>query len=136
MTAKCGCADTYCERCRPDVKMTMVTPGTEATGHREQWQPGDSAYFEYRCTESPESEHAQVWRRSHQPVTVLGINDRDAWPGSTFAERGAEGVPDTYRVRWPDGFEYSAFEYELLTGPQWYIRPDPPAYLRENRGTS
>jgi len=92
---------------------------------REQWLPGDEAYFEYHCTEAHESAHAEWWYRSHQKIIVLGETDHDGWPGSTFRERAEASQPKVYSVRWPDGFEGAVFEDELLTSPSGYSRPEP-----------
>lgn len=96
------------------------------TGHREQWQPGDTAWFEYHCLEAAESPDAPVWYRSHQRVTVLSLDRNDAPASSTFTERSTDGTPYTYRVRFSDGLEWDVFEDELFTGPEHFQRPDPP----------
>jgi uncharacterized protein (DUF1810 family) len=103
-------------------------------GYRERWQPGDRAFFEYHCNQAHDSAHAQWWYRSHQPVTVVGIvhesptpDDGGSW---TFLDRGEEGSPHIYRVRWDDGSEGDVFEDELLTAPEHkdqtgYFAPPP-----------
>jgi hypothetical protein len=105
-------------------------------GVREQWREGERAYFEYHCLESDESGDAPAWYHSHQQVTVLGEAPSDAWEGSTYQERNEEGLSRMYRVRFDDGLEWDVFEDELLTGPQFYERPDPPRggplYVREH----
>ncbi len=95
-------------------------------GVREAWQPGARAWFEYHYRESPESSDAELWYRSHQQVTVLGRGRDEDWPG-TFADRAGAGCPDVYAVRFADGYEGTVSEDELLTGPEHYQRPDPPA---------
>lgn len=102
-------------------------------GTRESWEPGETAHYEYHCLESPESSDAHLWRRSHQPVTVLHRNEGE--PGAekmTKTERGEEGIPFTYRVRFPDGHEGDAWEDELMTHPRHWYRPDPPRTAARN----
>jgi hypothetical protein len=86
--------------------------------------PGRAGFFEYHCFESTKSHDAALWLRSHQPVTVLAISEPGV--GETPEERGNEGCPRVYRVRFADGFEADAFEDEVLTSPAQYTRPDPP----------
>lgn len=103
------------------------------SGHRDHWEPGSKAHFEYRCYEGHDSGDAQAWYRSHRPVTILGPeHDNEAWhkdwDDEGFAGRGAEGMARSYRVKHDtDGFEHSAWEDELLTHPKHFVRPDPPA---------
>lgn len=94
---------------------------------REAWQPGETAWFEYHCNESPDSAHAEWWYRSQEQVTVLGEADHDGWEGSTFADRAEAAQPKVYKIRWADGFEGDVFEDELLTSPAGFERPAPPA---------
>ena len=100
-------------------------------GHRENWEPGSRAHFEYHCLESHDSADAQAWYRSHRPVTVLQRNwaDEDANDavGLSFEERRDEGYPATYRVRHDDGFEHVAFEDELYVSDAHFRRPAPPS---------
>ena len=92
---------------------------------RERWAPGETAWFEYHCWESPESNDAPAWYRSHQRVTVLSLQENDG-AGMTRAERDDAATPFTYTVRFPDGLEWCAIEDELSdTQEDWY-RPDPP----------
>lgn len=99
--------------------------------NREEWKPGDRAWFEYHCFESPESADAEAWYRSHQRVTVLGLDPNGEWADGlegTAQKRADEwATPATYRVRWADGFEYAVFEDELSTSKDDWHRPDPPA---------
>lgn len=99
---------------------------------REEWAPGDAAYFEYHCLESPESGDAPAWYHSHQRVTVLKESTSDGFL-STFAERAEAGEPKVYRVRFPDGLEWDAFEDELTTSELDYYRPDPPSIPRSSK---
>lgn len=107
---------------------------------REGWRPGDVAYFEYHCWESPDSSDAEAWYRSHQPVTVLGANLDDekanGVEGLTMAERADAGAPRTYQVQWGDGYVYTAWEDELLTSPAGFERPAPPSPPSPRRLTS
>jgi uncharacterized protein YgiM (DUF1202 family) len=94
---------------------------------KDQWQPGETAHFEYHCLQSPESSDAEAWYRSHQPVTVLHEEDTDGRDfGGTLLERSEEGLPKSYKVRFPDGHEHSAFEDELLTDPKFFIAENGP----------
>jgi len=79
---------------------------------RKRWTPGDRAWFEYHCWESPESYDAPAWYRSHQFVTILEVEENDG-TGLTRAERDECALSFTYTVRFPDGLEWCAFEDEL-----------------------
>ena len=92
---------------------------------REHWNPGERAWFEYHCNESHASAHAEVWYRSHQRVSVLEMNE--AGEGETALDRGENGCPRCYRVRWDDGFEFDVFEDELTTSRADFHRHAPPA---------
>ena len=94
---------------------------------REEWLPGERAWFEYHCWESDESADAEIWYRSHQMVTIITLNEHDA--GDMIrAERDKEGLPYTYRVGFDDGTEWDVWEDELSeTVDEWY-RPDPPSH--------
>lgn len=106
---------------------------TEATpqGVREEWAPGETAWFEYACLESHESSDAELWYHSHQQVVVLGRAEADGWDdyyaGSTFRERMEDGAPRAYTVRFVDGLEYTAMEDELVESVVFFHRPDPPS---------
>jgi hypothetical protein len=113
-----------------NVSMTFTggggsSGGTPDGGLREAWQPGDLAWYEYRCLESDDSGDAALWHRSHQQVTVLGRGADEDF-GGTLTERAEACCPNVYQVRFPDGCEGTAWEDELLTGPEHYERPDPP----------
>jgi hypothetical protein len=92
---------------------------------RERWHGGQTALFEYHCNESHDSAHAEVWYRSHQPVTVLKMTEPGM--GETYIERGENGSPRCYRVRWADGYRFEVFEDELTDSAEDWHRPDPPA---------
>jgi hypothetical protein len=105
-----------------------MSPSVEVEfGLREQWSPGEIAWFEYHCFESPSSVDAALWYHSHQKVEVLAEAVTDAWAGSTYLERAEACMLKVYCLRFADGFEGEAFEDELLIDPSWYERPDPPA---------
>ena len=95
-------------------------------GCKEEWQSGEQPHFEYHCLESDESGDAPLWHRSHQQVQVLHRNEPEKGTPATFSERGEEGMPHTYRVRFGDGHEGDVFEDELVTHPRHFYRPDPP----------
>lgn len=96
--------------------------------NRENWLPGEVAWFEYHCNESLDSTDARAWLRSHQRVTIVGRDPSrdDAWEGSSIDERIEEGCQKVYRVRFVDGLEWDAFEDELMSDCADFERPDPP----------
>lgn len=98
---------------------------------QEYWTPGDVAWFEYHCNESADSDDAPAWYHSHQQVTVLSRDEPDSAAAKTAAERGEDGVPWAYRVRFADGLEWTALEDELLTGTEGFWRPAPPTLVRD-----
>jgi hypothetical protein len=95
---------------------------------RDDWQPGDAAWFEYHCQESDDSSDAELWHRSHQQVTVTGPLETDpaAEGMSSYDERCEASLIGVYPVLFADGHQGHAWEDELLTGPEHYVRPDPP----------
>lgn len=104
----------------------------EDEGRKQRWEPGERAHYEYHCYESPESQDADLWYRSHRPVTV-GERDTNGAPESWSAEHRSEGGnPHTYKIRFDDGHEGTAFEDELLVHPKHYSRPDPPSMPKES----
>lgn len=106
--------------------MSAIHATCPATG--AVFDPGDVLWFEYHCNESHDSPDAPVWLRSHQQVTVLSLDDADSVLAElpTLTEREDEGRPLVYRVRFPDGLEWSAFEDELVIDRAEFCRPDPP----------
>lgn len=96
------------------------------------WLPGQRAWFEYHCWESPESNDAEVWYHSHQQVTVLERHVNDG-AGMSWAGRMEAGQPYTYTVRFDDGLEWGVFEDELTNDPNDWYRPDPPRTCRVTR---
>lgn len=111
----------------------VVETASVAPYNRDFWEAGDTAYFEYHCFESSESSDAALWHRSHEPVTIVrhcGPEDHDPCLRAdqpTIIERGEDGSPCLYRVRFAGGAEYDVFEDELLTDPAGYERPNPPS---------
>lgn len=106
----------------------MVSPTTATVApsyNKDGWKTGEVAEFEYHCLEKPESADAPVWYRSHQQVKVLGEGESEGHCG-TLAERGVEGTPLTYKVKFADGLEWTVFEDELMTSREGFFRPDPP----------
>lgn len=105
----------------------------------DDWPAGSTAWYEYHCWESFGSTDASLWLRSHQPVTILGpCLDDDGWTLAddnlaTLTDRLDAGQPRTYRVRFPDGYEATVFEDELLTDRTHATRPDPPAVRSHRR---
>lgn len=96
--------------------------------YKEQWNPGETAYFEYQCFESEESCDAELWYHSHQPVTVIREEEEHDGHGLTLDERIEAAQLKVYRVRFKDGFEYTVLEDELFTDPKHWEREDPPDY--------
>lgn len=79
---------------------------------------GKEMWFEYHCWESPNSDDAELWYRSHQKVKVLsrGIDDYDEFPEE----------PKVYNIEFSDGFKGTAYDDELFDDPIEFYRPDPP----------
>lgn len=69
------------------------------------------AFFEYHCFESEKSADAEIWRRTHQKVTVLRILTP------------AESDYEMYRVRFDDGHEATVFADELMNSRGKFERP-------------
>lgn len=86
---------------------------------------GKEFWFEYHCLESPDSQDAEMWYHSHQKCTVLEVSELGG-VDMTKEERMEEGEPRVYKVRFEDGYEWSAFEDEILDSPEEFERPDPP----------
>lgn len=102
------------------------------SAYREQWQPGEAAWFEYHCDESDSSVDVVLRDRSHQRVVVVGEEPSDAWEGSSFRERGEAGQPKAYGVRFGDGFLGTAVEDELSDDRSVWYRPDPAKSQRNS----
>lgn len=86
---------------------------------------GSRLFFEYHCNESHQSPDAVVWYRSHQTVTVLECVNTE-YADLPFTERCDSGHCLVYKIHFDDGFEWCAFEDELLNSEKEYCRPDPP----------
>lgn len=96
---------------------------------KNSWRPGETAYFEYHCEPTHTSGDAQLWYRSHQPVTITGIYERGI--GKTAKERADDACPRSYWVRFQDGAKGVAIEDELLTHPMFWERRFRPPPLEE-----
>lgn len=96
------------------------------TYNKENWRTLEQAWFEYHCLESEDSSDAELWHHSHQQVLILGEDEYESLPNSTFDERSEAGLPKVYRIRFADGCTHSAFEDELLVDPLGFYHPDPP----------
>jgi len=66
--------------------------------------------FEYHCLESEDSSDAELWHRTHQRVTVLGVQFSEETP--------------ILSVQFADGFEGGVFIDELVKSTNEYYRPD------------
>lgn len=105
-------------------------------GLRERWNPGDTAHFEYHCYQGHDSGDAQAWYRSHQPVQIVGgpfYDDLPEQDSLTQQERFEAGSPNTYKVRFSDGHEHTAFEDELYEDPQFWTKGYEPPPEGERR---
>ena len=89
-------------------------------------QPG-KYWYEYHCYEGHDSSDAELWYHSHQKVNVLSLVEQGF--GDTPEERGNNGQPAVYNVRFSDGFTGDAFEDEILDSPSEFTRPDPPKII-------
>ena len=83
---------------------------------------GKRFLFEYRCWESEESSDADLWHRTHEPVTVVGEVDLDE---GSRAEVGRVWV-----VRFDDGYIGHVFDEELMKTSSQFQRDD----YRRSRG--
>jgi hypothetical protein len=96
--------------------------------YKNEWKPGEESFFEYHCWQSHDSEDAELWYRSHQPVTVVEkafdpteVEDKfKLEKGLSVKERLEAGRPKQYRIRFEDGYEDIAWEDELMTDPRYY----------------
>lgn len=96
---------------------------------RDEWKVGDTAWFEYHCSESEDSDDADLWYRSHQQVTVVDVpnpEDYSYGDGKTLEERMENASPRSYTVKFSDGVESRVIEDELFTSKDDFYRPDPP----------
>lgn len=86
---------------------------------------GRRMWYEYRCYEGIDSADVHLWYRSHQQVEVIDI----AEPGGmlkTLEERGEEGMPRTYNIKFVDGLVAEAWEDEIVESPDEFIMVPPP----------
>jgi hypothetical protein len=82
-------------------------------------------WFEYHCWESDQSADAALWHRSHQRVTVVGLDHCDV-VAATTEERIEACCLLHYLVRFADGKVFTAAEDELYVSKKNFCRPDPP----------
>jgi hypothetical protein len=87
-------------------------------------QIGKKYWFEYHCYEGHDSSDAKMWYHSHQIVTVISLSCEGN--GDNKEERGNNGEPAVFRIRFNDGLEYDAFEDELMNSKKEFTRQDPP----------
>lgn len=85
---------------------------------------GQRYWFEYHCYEGHDSADAELWYHSHQQITVLKLIERGI--GKTPNERGDNGHPAMYSVKFDDGFVADIFEDEIMNSQSDFFRPDPP----------
>lgn len=93
-------------------------PDAPTTFTKDSWAAGETAYFEYHCNRSHDSEDAPQWYRSHDTVTVLRFDHEGS--ADTLDRRLEIGEPSSYIVRFEDGFEGGVFEDELFTSPDGF----------------
>lgn len=113
------------------MNLFEILAGNDEGPHRDQWNPGEQAHYEYHCNMQPDSSDYHLYQRTQQPVTVQGLSPNaedfaEEYP--TLGQRSEQGLPRVYRIRFNDGHEDDAWEDELLTHPQhysdqWKFRP-------------
>ena len=114
---------------RGDIRKEKVVKPDNKFGQRNEWAVGDAAFFEYQCQQSHDSADAELWYRSHQPITVIDDSEElyDPAPDlNTLAKRRDQGQPRCYTVRFSDGFEGTAKECELYVSPQYFDTSGAP----------
>jgi len=84
---------------------------------------GKKFWFEYHCYEGHDSCDAELWYRSHQKVKVIGVTE---WSHDNLEDRIKDATPRVYKIKFSDGFEYDAWEDELVDSPKDFYRPSPP----------
>lgn len=87
-------------------------------------KPGRYYWFEYHCYEGRDSSDAELWYRSHSRIMVLSIVEEGC--GIDEKERGKNGQPAVFKIKFEDGFIYDAFEDEIVSSKNQFFRPDPP----------
>jgi hypothetical protein len=114
---------------------TSASTSTKWPMYKEHWNPGERAWFEYQCWESDESCDAELWKHTHQQVTIIGESDSDELCAvNSLDERIAGACMKVYNVRFDDGFEYEVVEDELFTDKKYWEREDYPADEDDNSG--
>jgi hypothetical protein len=78
------------------------------------------AWFEYHCWESEDSADAELWRRTHQRITVLRMLSPN------------ESDYEMYEVRFADGYKGHVFADELMHTRKNFERPDYPGMVDRN----
>lgn len=102
------------------IRNSMKHIGLFESFHTDE-KVGKEFWFEYHCWENEKSVDAEIWKHTHQKVTVLSISE---YSHENLEDRISDGNPRTYKVRFEDGFECDVFEDELLNNPEEYNRPD------------
>jgi hypothetical protein len=92
-------------------KPKMIFPAS-GEPQRHHYSYPAKAFFEYHCFESEQSADAEIWRRTHQRVTVLRMLTPD------------ESDYEMYRIRFADEHEADVFADELMHTSKLYERPD------------
>lgn len=96
--------------------MTAVEVEPTLDGNQDSWTPNSTAWFESHAADG-------LRFRSHQQIVVVSVEPAPSWMPSTFGQRGEDGCPLKYRVRFPDGFQAVVFEDELLVHPRFFYCP-------------
>lgn len=94
------------------------------TSKKTDEKVGKECWFEHHCEESHSSCDAHLWYRSQQKVKVLKISQSGG--GNTIEKRVEAGDPRVYRIKFADGFEFDAFEDEVLNSPSEFVNQPPP----------
>jgi len=78
---------------------------------------GNEYYYEYHCFESHKSSDAELWYRSHLKIKVIGLAKEQDF---------LEDEPSVLIVQFEDGYIGHAWEDEILSSENEYVRPDSP----------
>jgi 2'-5' RNA ligase len=89
--------------------------------HRHEPIVGKTYWFEYHCWESEESADAELWHHTHQKVLVYGRGDGDY---DECPVCGEFPCWNSWKIRFPDGYEHTAAPDELLKSRSEFERPD------------
>jgi hypothetical protein len=110
------------------------TPDWSTGMNKDKWEIGESAFFEYHCFRSHNSQDALLWYHDHQPVEVIahcGELPYEEYASNpeidTLRKRIDAGIPYCYRVKFQDGLEYTVMEDELYTSEEDYDLTLPQA---------